>query len=348
MNNFPKRIKQHKSQSDSFAILLYHLRDLGIFRNATENDYGIDFEIEIVHNERVLGKYLKAQVKSAEKVKIRKDKIPTISGIKESTLRYWIELSYHSQVVAFAVDLSTETIYFTGAIFWQATCLLDGSKKTKTIKFKPAIEFPESFTKKDPKLKTKTENFVNTLLLKRIAFESSIIDIIYAHKQLLRSIKQIFELYSDTWHYDAWTEVQSLDMFKTVLDCAKILIKIPEKQKGISKSDLENLFRFEYWGSKTNWTGEDVSNQVAKLPLKIILPLLLDKMQFYSDLVIKGRYYWLHKDMPYLKLVHQVVIPKIRTHEELVKLDYEDFNFNNPKTFYDFFDEITKEYKIEI
>lgn len=28
--DFPKRIKQHKSQSDSFAILLYKLKDLGI------------------------------------------------------------------------------------------------------------------------------------------------------------------------------------------------------------------------------------------------------------------------------------------------------------------------------
>lgn len=106
--DFPKRIKQHKSQSDSFAILLYKLKDLGIFRNATENDYGIDFEIEIVHNERLIGRYLKAQVKSAEDVYIRKDGVPTVGGIKQSTLLYWAELSYRSHVVAFAVDLKTE------------------------------------------------------------------------------------------------------------------------------------------------------------------------------------------------------------------------------------------------
>jgi len=84
--DFPKRIKQHKSQSDSFAILLYRLRDLGIFRSATENDYGIDFEIEIIHEDKVIGRYLKAQVKGAEDLYIREDGIPTVGGIKQSTL----------------------------------------------------------------------------------------------------------------------------------------------------------------------------------------------------------------------------------------------------------------------
>ena len=45
--NFPKVIIQHKHESESFAIILYQLRELGIFRNITESDYGIDFEMEI-------------------------------------------------------------------------------------------------------------------------------------------------------------------------------------------------------------------------------------------------------------------------------------------------------------
>ncbi|TOP03863.1 hypothetical protein CGH23_24110, partial [Vibrio parahaemolyticus] len=63
--DLPKQIKQHKAESDSYAILLYKLRDVGIFRNMTENDYGIDFEIEFVKNGKVIGHYLKAQVKSS-------------------------------------------------------------------------------------------------------------------------------------------------------------------------------------------------------------------------------------------------------------------------------------------
>ena len=46
--NLPKRIVQKQHESESYAILIYKLRKLGIFRNLTENDYGIDFEIEVV------------------------------------------------------------------------------------------------------------------------------------------------------------------------------------------------------------------------------------------------------------------------------------------------------------
>jgi hypothetical protein len=83
--DLPERTKQRKAESASYAILLYKLRDIGIFRNLTENDYGIDFEIELVLDESVTGRYFKAQVKSAEEVHVRKsDDVPTVSGIKQS------------------------------------------------------------------------------------------------------------------------------------------------------------------------------------------------------------------------------------------------------------------------
>lgn len=53
----PTRILQHKAESDSYAILLYKLRNIGIFRNVNESDYGIDFEIEIVHGSNFTRKY---------------------------------------------------------------------------------------------------------------------------------------------------------------------------------------------------------------------------------------------------------------------------------------------------
>lgn len=67
--NFPKQIQQHKNESDSFAIILYKLRDLGIFRNVTSQDYGIDFELELVEDGRVCGHCVKIQVKSSENLK---------------------------------------------------------------------------------------------------------------------------------------------------------------------------------------------------------------------------------------------------------------------------------------
>jgi len=341
--DFPKRIKQHKSQSDSFAILLYKLKDVGIFRSATENDYGIDFEIEIVHNERVIGKYLKAQVKSAEEVYIREDKVPTIGGIKQSTLLYWTELSYKTHVVAFAVDLKTEKIYFTKGLFWQATTLLDNSEKSKTISFLPPIVLPEVL--KDEKAE-KTENFISAFMIKKTAFENNVGDIIYAHKAFLRNIKNIHDLYAETWHYDAWTEVQSLDTFKTFLECGKILIEnLPEYPKEESEK-YKNLFNYDYWVRQTDWSDDEVSNMVAMFPMKTIMPLLLDKIQYYSELVLKGQYYWYHKDLPYLKLVFKTRLPNERKHENFIHKDYNYDHFENKDSFYDFIDDLREKHKI--
>ena len=79
--DFPGYIIQHKNESESFAIILYKLRKLGIFRNMTSQDYGIDFEIELVEDGRVTGHCVKVQVKSSEKLKMGRGGCPYIGGI---------------------------------------------------------------------------------------------------------------------------------------------------------------------------------------------------------------------------------------------------------------------------
>jgi hypothetical protein len=333
--DFPKRIKQHKAQSDSFAILMYKLKDLGIFRNATENDYGIDLEIEIVHDEKVIGRYLKVQIKSSEKVKLKKDGTPTVGGIKQSTLLYWIELSYRCHVVACAVDLKTERIYISKPLFWQATCLLDKTNKTKTINFLPAYDLSKEFDSSQIS-KEKSEQLerkIQELILKKFAFNSSISDVIFAHKTVLRNIKNIFELYADTWHYDAWTEVQQLDIFKTFLDCSKILIDLPEKINDFAEKNKNLIFSFEYWAIKTEWSYEEVSNQIAKTPLKILFPLLLKRIKTLTDMVIKGKYYWRKKDITYLRLAYSVNLPNDLSHDNFINIGYETDKLINNRTF---------------
>ena len=339
--DFPKRLQQHKSQSDSLAILMYKLKDLGIFRNVTENDYGIDLEIEIVQNEKVIGEYLKTQIKSAEKINIRNDGIPTIRGIKQSTLLYWIELSYKSHVVACAVDLTTERIYISKPLFWQATCLLDKSNKTKTIKFLPPFDLSNEISsgKINEKEAEKSERKIQELVLKKFAFSSSLSDIIFAHKTILRNIKSIFELYSDTWHYDGWTEVQQLDMFKTFLDCSNILVELPEYLEEFQEENKNLIFSFEYWAIKTGWSHEEVSNEVAKTPLKILLPLLLNRIKKYSELVIRGKYYWKKKDITYLKMAYNVTLPSDLSHETLINIGYETEKLENKSSLYIFEDD---------
>jgi hypothetical protein len=85
--DFPTRTKQQKAESASYAILLYKLKGLGIFRNQTESDYGIDFEVELISSEgAVAGEYFKAQVKSAENIYVGDDGVPIRADLRRHEL----------------------------------------------------------------------------------------------------------------------------------------------------------------------------------------------------------------------------------------------------------------------
>ncbi|MFJ5537946.1 DUF4365 domain-containing protein [Vreelandella titanicae] len=309
--NLPKRIKQHKAESDSYAILLYKLRDLGIFRNSTENDYGIDFEIELVDGDNVTGKFLKAQVKSSDSLTIRKsDSVPTISGIKQSTLYYWAELSYKTHVIAYAVDLKTENIYISKPLFWQAISLIDDSDKSKTIEFAPHNEEYKS---------------IIPCLFTRIYAESpSLMDEIYSHKMALKNLKNFFDLYADVFHYDFHMPVDELDVFESFLEVTRVLLWHSSiKHEDLTEDENRCIYSFSYWKHVTeNSGGEDVANYVAQKPMKALMPHLLKILSRYENRVFSSKYYWKYKSSSYLKLVYDFPIPNVSDHEEIRDLGY--------------------------
>ena len=92
----------------SFRIIEEALgKDFILRKQNDSDDYGIDAEIELIQDGHATGKIMKIQVKSYLDLEIRKkDNIPTISGIKQSTLNYWIETSNYAHVVIFGVDLT--------------------------------------------------------------------------------------------------------------------------------------------------------------------------------------------------------------------------------------------------
>lgn len=308
--DFPEQIKQHKAESDSYAILLYKLKDVGIFRNMTENDYGIDFEIEFVEDGKVVGNYIKAQVKSSENLTIRtSDSVPTISGIKQSTLNYWAELSYKSHVIAYAVDLKNENIYISKPLFWQAIALLDSGNSTKTIEFIPH------------QIDQNTQDSVAPLFTRIFGRVPQLLDEIYNHKIALKNLDRFFSLYADVHHYDIGGEVNAFDDFATFLDVCRVLlfnkqISVPE----LSDDENKYIFSYDYW-KRESGDGE-VINCFARKPLKVLLPLLLDKLKIISDKVIDSEYYWRHKNRTYLKLVTETRIPSCRDHDSLCDLGY--------------------------
>ncbi|WP_210558326.1 MULTISPECIES: DUF4365 domain-containing protein [unclassified Pseudomonas] len=314
----PTRIQQHKAESESYAILLYKLRHVGIFRNMTQSDYGIDFEVELVLGDQVTGRYLKAQVKSSKNLKVRKkDGVPVVGGIKESTLLYWAELSYRTHVILYAVDLKTEQIYVSRPVFWQAISLINGDGKTKSIEFLPELAKGESeeIRARMPELYTLA-----------MAVIPSLPDIIYSHKASLRYLKLFLNLYVDVFHCDGHMEVRDQDVLKTFLDtCQTLLAAKNFDSSSLSKADHENLYSFDYWVRKEKEWGFDsgeVLNYSAQIPVRVLMPALIEKLSELRSRVFKGKYYWKFKDRPYLQLVYETSLPSDTSHEMLMEWGY--------------------------
>ena len=328
--NFPQQIIQHKNESDSFAIILYKLRELGIFRNVTSQDYGIDFEIELVEDGRVCGHCVKVQVKSSDNLYIDKDGRPSVGGIKQTTLRYWAELSYSIPVIVLCVDLNTEAIYSTGAIFWQAISLLDATDSSKTIKFKNA---------------TSTEELLDEI--RKIAKGYSLREELMAHKWLLRNISDIFELYAGAWWYDAYCQTLDLNLFRSFLDNAKIVLAPFVCMHKKYEKAFEQLLSYDYYYMKSDC--DEPYNRVIYDGLKAFFMLFLRMLDFNRIQVFSSGYYWVYNDDEYLKLVLGTQVPTFEDEEELKKFNHEEYFTKEKKTgwFDAFLDKIEKDSKCE-
>ena len=309
----PQQTVQKRNESESYAIVLYHLRDIGIFRNVTENDYGIDFEIELVINGKVTGRYLKAQVKSSDKLKIRKrDGVPTVGGIKQSTLRYWTEISRHTNVILFAVDLSTEQIFVSPPLFWQCAALLDGSKSSKTIECIPMTGFEVA-----------DANKLVFPLVVRAFMEPTIRVQMSVHSSILRRLKDFVQFYSDVAHYDFHLPINDTECFREFLDLVADMLRTNDVDRAMPVEDRAHWMQYEHWHNKSQ--SDAPLNHECQVAVKILLPMLLDELERIRTRVIKCGYFWVHTNPEYFKLVCKYVIPTERDDEALCALpDQED------------------------
>lgn len=109
---YPKRIDSHISESISFNILSSALPKEWIVRELTERDYGIDLYVELVGKDRkVTGDLVALQVKSIDSVQFNDKGLFTYSGIKMSTINYWLGLPV--PVFLVVVDLSNQHVYWS-------------------------------------------------------------------------------------------------------------------------------------------------------------------------------------------------------------------------------------------
>lgn len=300
----PKRTKQQQSEAHSYAVLVYKLRELGIFRNLTSNDYGIDFELELVHDNKVTARTIKIQVKSAENLKLRADKSPSVGGIKQTTLAYWCELSYRTNVLAYAVDLATETIYVSRELFWQATKAIDGGDSSKSIEFLAAGDDADATA------------LVATLIF---ALAPSAADHVYAHTMALRKLGDFIELLADAYHYDAGTQVEGTH-FRDLLEACRILLWRIGDDLWKDKKDKRNWSSYEYWERKSerdNWDG--LSCYAAQPILSTLVPALVNALRDYRERVLEGKYYWAHRNPQFLKLVYATQLPDGNDKDTLIR-----------------------------
>ena len=300
----PTRTKQKKSEAESLAIVQYKLGDLGIFRSQTENDYGIDLDLELIRGEQVTGRAIKIQVKSAEKLKLRKDGTPSVGGIKQSTLLYWCELSFRTSVVAYAVDLEAKNIYVTANLFWQASAKIDGGESSKSIEFLPEGDDNIAVAK------------YATILQ---AYQPNITEVVAAHMMALRRLKPFLTLLADSFHYDAGSPLHEPDDFQDLLQACSILLWNDGDTLWSDGSDRKFWKQHDYWVMKSEKDGWDGLSYFAARPiLSTLLPALVKKLRVYRERVLAGKFFWSHRKSQYLALVYETTIPDVDNKDELI------------------------------
>lgn len=111
---YPQRPEQHIMEDESWGIFTNNIPSSWIAREMTKRDYGIDCYLELVneHNQ-VTGDMVFIQLKSTKEIgwtESNKEFTYTLSGIKESTVNYWLSLPL--PVFIFLVDITKKEAYF--------------------------------------------------------------------------------------------------------------------------------------------------------------------------------------------------------------------------------------------
>lgn len=291
----PSRTEQQAAEARSYNILQYKIEHkVGIFRKQTDNDFGIDFDIELEMDKKATGRSIKAQVKSGKELKPRLDGVLTVSGIKQSTLVYWCSISQQTNVIAYAVDLKSETIFVTSNLFWQATQLIDGSEKSKTIEFLPAGDEPDR----------------RALHVTLLHFSKPTVpQIIASHQLALRNLKHTLDLLDDAFHYDAGSNLHEPEHFTDLLNVCKVLLWGMDGQLWTDPDDRRNWSEVDYWDRKAMDDGWGELCYFSVQPvLSILVPALINRLCELREAVLAGKYYWAHNNQKYLKSVYASVL----------------------------------------
>lgn len=121
---FPKRVKQHVTETSSYKIFSRNIPDNWLIREVSERDYGIDLYVELVNEkDQLTGDLFSVQLKGIsggiewKEYEVTypdgRKKIKTFYkhyGVKISTTNYWNE--FPIPVFLVIVDLDAEEVFF--------------------------------------------------------------------------------------------------------------------------------------------------------------------------------------------------------------------------------------------
>lgn len=108
---FPERPRTHVVESSSLKVFNNVIVDEWLVRELTEQDYGIDLQLEIFENSQATGKILQIQLKGSDAPSYDKTApFVTYYGIKSSTINYWSSLPI--PVIFVFVDTNTKDCFY--------------------------------------------------------------------------------------------------------------------------------------------------------------------------------------------------------------------------------------------
>lgn len=340
---YPQQSIQQKTEYVSLAILGYALRDFGILRNVTTNDFGIDVEIDVVNEGSVSGRIIKAQVKASQELRLNSDGSVSVEGIKQSTLAYWMNVSRSCPVIVFAVGVRTEEIYFSEPVHKQAAALIDGTASTKTIRLCRRLSWGHQLQRKyedfvqnaltSEKFKENAQEVAQVMLhfkkqvekrmswsqvlfayLDELSRDSNLREEVQLHERCLQNIDGLFGL-QDYWanhHLDRGTEIPDAEFFRLFLRAARILIGYwpLEKYCKENKLDLSRIYLARYWEERSNEALQSkqysagITYEGTRDHIPFIVFLLLQHLVARRNAMTTGEaHYWYHENPEYLRQV---------------------------------------------
>lgn len=349
MIQYPQQSVQQKTEYDSLSILSYFLKDLGVLRNVTTNDFGIDLELDFISKSFLPGRIIKAQVKASRELKLDVSGLPCISGIKQSTLGYWMGISFSCPVIVFAVDVKSEAIYFSEPIHKQAASLIDGTESTKSVQLKycakssnkeqntyrrmlekivfdqPGHELEIAKIMKALKEKGEQRQSYDRLCLaylEQLSQDSNLREEINLHTRCLERIECIFKLQDRFFNKDPGMEFDDPKFFRFFLRAAKILIGYWPifdycKKNGLN---IAKIYDEAYWEQCSNEIlkpagySAGVTYESIRKHIPFLADLLLDYLAARrSAMTSSEAYYWMLENPDYLEEVYDtnIVLDKV-------------------------------------